>query len=239
MSVIPVLFDDCAFAGMEPYLGEQHPPVPGVHNSGWTPSPGSSIADDPDKERYLHNYVQTIVGNFKSCKNIAAWDLYNEPGNNGRGAMCLPLLTKAFDWAREAAPEQPLTAGIWEFKEYDLSFAELSDVVSYHDYAALDESEKKIAIIKKHNRPLLCTECLHRPAGNKFESHLPLYKREGIGFYNWGFVNGKTQTHFSWNTMNGGPDDAPAVWQHDIFYPDGVPYDENEIKLLKYHVNIT
>ena len=42
ISTVPVLFDDCAFAGKEPYLGPQDDPVAGVHNSGWTPSPGPS-----------------------------------------------------------------------------------------------------------------------------------------------------------------------------------------------------
>lgn len=43
---MPVLFDDCAFSHKEPYLGKQDYPTKGVHNSGWTPSPGFRIADD-------------------------------------------------------------------------------------------------------------------------------------------------------------------------------------------------
>ena len=232
ISVTPILFDDCAFAGKEPYPGRQNPPVPGVHNSGWTPSPGPAIADNPEKEQDLCDYVKNIIVSFKDSKYIAVWDLYNEPGNNSRGLKCLPLLENAFAWAREAKPSQPLTAGIWEYKDYDLKFAELSDIISYHDYLPVSESEAKINMLKKYNRPLLCTEWLHRPAGNNFESHFPVYKRESIGIYNWGLVNGKTQTHLSWSTMNGKPDSSPDVWQHDIFYPDGTPYDKNEIKLI-------
>ena len=41
--VMLILFDDCAFAGREPYLGKQDEPVPGVHNSGWVPSPVSGV----------------------------------------------------------------------------------------------------------------------------------------------------------------------------------------------------
>ena len=236
LSVMPILFDDCAFAGKQPYPGRQNPLVPGVHNSGWTPSPGTAIADNPEKERDLREYVKNIIGEFKSSKHIVMWDLYNEPGNNKRGAKSLPLLEKAFEWARSAGPSQPLTAGIWEFKEYDLSFAGLSDVVSYHDYLALPESEERIKTLKKHNRPLLCTEWLHRPSGNTFQSHLPLFKKENIGIYNWGLINGKTQTHLNWSTMSGKPDSSPDLWQHDIFYPDGTPYDADEIECLRKHV---
>ena len=235
ISVMPILFDDCAFAGKEPYLGKQNPPSPGVHNSGWTPSPGTVIADNPEKEQDICDYVKNVIGSFKDNKYIVIWDLYNEPGNNGRGDKCLPLLEKSFEWARSAGPVQPLTAGTWEYKDYDLSFAGLSDVISYHDYFPLAESEKKIELLKKHNRPLLCTEWLHRPNGNTFQNHLPLYKRENIGIYNWGLVNGKTQTHLDWSTMNGKPDASPKIWQQDIFYPDGTPYDENEIDLIRQY----
>ena len=46
ISVIPVLFDDCAFSKLEPYLGNQNSPKQFTHNSGWTPSPGEIIAND-------------------------------------------------------------------------------------------------------------------------------------------------------------------------------------------------
>ncbi len=39
-----VLFDSCWEA--EPKLGPQHPPIPGVHNSGWVQSPGQTALKD-------------------------------------------------------------------------------------------------------------------------------------------------------------------------------------------------
>ena len=243
ITVMPVLFDDCAFSGREPYLGEQEPPVPGVHNSGWTPSPGPRIADDPSKEEGLREYVKTIIGAHKKDGRITAWDLYNEPGNNNRGEKCLPLVNKAFAWAREISPVQPLTAGVWSYAGYDLTFADMSDVVSYHDYALpgtnadgfdpAESSEKTIETLKKHGRPLLCTEWLHRPLGNRFETHLPLFKKENVGSFHWGLITGKTQTNLCWETMNGNPDPSPAVWQHDLFYPDGRPYRGDEVLFIK------
>ena len=70
ISVMPILFDDCAFAGKEPYIGKQDPPVHGVHNSGWTPSPGFLIADNPEKEQDLCEYIKDITVHlriFYSC----------------------------------------------------------------------------------------------------------------------------------------------------------------------------
>jgi len=119
LSVMSVLFDDCAFAGKEPYLGTQDAPKPGVLNGGWTPSPGASAADDPAKEQDLDEYVKTVVGAFRTDDRIVMWDVYNEPGNNGRREKSLPFLVKAFRWAREAGPSQPLTAGLWEQKSWN------------------------------------------------------------------------------------------------------------------------
>jgi hypothetical protein len=227
ISAMPILFDDCAFAGKEPYLGKQDGPIPGTHNSGWTPSPGISIAGDAKKESELCEYVRNVVGGFKDNKNIIVWDLYNEPSLNLLSTP--PLLEKAFLWAREANPSQPLTTGVWQFKEHDLKFAEMSDVVSYHDYQDLESSKKKIDMLKQQNRPIICTEWLHRQSGNTFESHLPLFKSKICGAYNWGLILGKTQTNLHWGIN----DENPEIWQHDLYYPDGVPYNAAEIEFIK------
>ena len=59
-----ILFCDCAFAGREPYLGKQDEPVPGVHNSGWVPSPGLKRVTDKSVWPDLERYVKDIVGSF-------------------------------------------------------------------------------------------------------------------------------------------------------------------------------
>src|ERR1700752_2373061 len=43
-----VLFDSCW--DPNPKLGMQHPPIPGVHNSGWVQSPGAAALKDPAQE---------------------------------------------------------------------------------------------------------------------------------------------------------------------------------------------
>ena len=232
ISVLPIFFDDCAFSGREPYLGKQDDPKPGIHNSGWTASPGFTIADDPSYRESLKLYVQTIVKKYKDDPRIIVWDIYNEPGNSGRKEKSHSLLKNAFAWARECDLSQPLTAGIWAYEDYDLVSADLSDVISFHDYSEMETTQKHISLLKQYSRPMLCTEWLHRPNKNTIETHMPMYRSEKIGIYQWGLVNGKTQTNLNWDkekNKNG----APAIWQHDIFSKDLKPYSDEEVNLIK------
>ena len=74
-----VLFDSC----WDPYpkLGPQHPPIPGVHNSGWVQSPGAQALGDPSQYPRLKAYVVGVVGAFAKDPRVLAWDLWNEPDN--------------------------------------------------------------------------------------------------------------------------------------------------------------
>src|SRR6185437_11049360 len=57
-----VLFDSCW--DPLPRLGPQHPPIPGVHNSGWVQSPGALALSDPQQYPRLKAYVEGVVGAF-------------------------------------------------------------------------------------------------------------------------------------------------------------------------------
>ena len=112
-----IVFDDCAFAGKEPYLGPQDDPVPYVHNSGWTPSPGLKRVMDRSVWPALKDYVVDIVGSFANDERVQIWDLYNEPGNSEMGEGSLPLVEASFEWAREAGAGQPLTTSIFRMHD--------------------------------------------------------------------------------------------------------------------------
>ncbi len=235
IATLLVLFDDCAFAGREPYLGPQEEPLPGVHNSGWTPSPGPARADEPDAWPRLREYVAALVSRFGRDERVLGWDLYNEPGNEGRGARSLPLLRAAFQWARQAAPMQPLTSGVWAWDEdrreiNNFLMAE-SDVLTFHEYADAAQLTQALARMKQEGRPVLCTEWMSRTLGSRFETHLPLFKEENVGCFFWGLVNGRTQTHFPWGSAPGAP--PPPVWFHDLLDGRGRPYREEEVALLR------
>ena len=189
----------------------------------------------------LEKYIKDIIGAFKDDLRILAWDLYNEPSNSGRGDRSKSLLEAAYKWARELDPSQPLTVGIWSWVD-TLNGVEtvalgLSDVVSFHNYGNIGQTERQIEKLRSYNRPMLCTEWLHRPNGNMVNTHLPLFKCEKIGIYNWGLVVGKTQTNLNWSTMVGEPDENPAIWQQDLYHADHTPYDAAEIELLRTFIN--
>ena len=232
-----ILFDDCAFAGREPYLGVQDDPKPGVHNSGWTPSPGLKLVEDREVWPQLEAYARAIVGAFSQDERVLCWDLYNEPGNSDLGERSTPLVEAAFAWARMESPQQPLTTGVWrgnrESKFQDPMSQVIftaSDVISYH-YYELQGLDAILAQCKSFGRPVICTEWLHRPFGQTVQAALPIYAREHIGWYQWGLVAGRTQTYLDWRReRNSAP---PGRWQHDVFHPDGRAYDEAEIALIR------
>jgi hypothetical protein len=54
-----------------------------------------------------------------------------------------------------------------------------------------------------------------------------------VGAYNWGFVAGKTQTIYPWDSWYTEYTADPPVWFHDIFRRDGTPYDPAEVALIR------
>src|SRR5690625_5232417 len=204
-----ILFDDCAFSGKQPYIGKQPSPVKGVHNSGWTPSPGFDLALHPKRAPELEAYVKDIIGEFSDDERILVWDLYNEPGNSNLGDRTMWLVESAFLWARELNPIQPLTTGAWGFQNniietsMNLRMFDLSDVISFHYYKKPENEMLHRFLEKFKNRPILCTEWLFRQNGNTFESMLPIFNQCNVGWYIWGLVAGRTQTFMHWGSKKG------------------------------------
>src|SRR6202046_4411139 len=144
-----VLFDSCWETN--PRLGPQHPPIPGVHNSGWVQSPGKERLLDPATEPKLKAYVIGIVGAFAKDDRILGWDIWNEPdGRGGDKAEDVPakvqrvnqLLPKTAEWAPPVPPTQPLTSGVWYGDWTDPAKMSAttkiqldeSDIISFHNY---------------------------------------------------------------------------------------------------------
>jgi hypothetical protein len=247
-----VLFDSCWDPLPRP--GPQHPPIPGIHNSGWVQSPGAAALADANQYPRLKAYVHGVVGAFAKDDRILAWDVWNEPGADNLGsypneelkdktALVTMLLPQAFEWAREANPMQPLTSGVWAV-DTSLDGANLgelqqiqlreSDIITFHNYSWPENFKREVMWLKKYGRPVICTEYMARSVGSTFDTVLPIAKQERVGAINWGFVAGKTQTYLPWESWQHPYIlDQPPVWFHEVLRPDGTPYRQAEVDLIR------
>ena len=254
IKTMPVLFD--GVWDPVPELGPQREPVPHRHNSGWVQSPGAAALKDKSQYPRLKGYVQGVIGRFAADDRVIAWDLFNEPENLNTphyDATELPdkynrafdLLREAFAWAREVSPSQPITAGVWggfigrdglqpeELTSVSRFMLENSDIITFHTYETPEVPPRQIEYLESFGRPILCTEYLARSRENTFENLLPLFSQHDIGAYNWGFVSGKTNTIYPWDSWDIEYTAEPELWHHDIFRGDHTPYRQAEVDLIR------
>jgi len=249
-----VLFDSCW--DPDPKVGPQHPPIPGVHNSGWVQSPGRTELVDPAQDTHFRAYVEDVVGSFANDPRVLAWDVWNEPDNPGGGsyngeqlaqekARIVALLPQIFAWARGKHPTQPLTSGVWAGGDWSPANVarldpipriqlEQSDVISFHNYDWPELFEQRVAQLRAYGRPIICTEWMARGAGSTVDTVLPVGRRENVGMINWGLVKGKIQTNLPWDSWERPYTlQQPVVWCHDLMQPDGTPYRAREAEVFR------
>jgi hypothetical protein len=245
-----VLFDSCW--DPFPHLGKQRAPKPHVHNSGWVQSPGQAALKDSTQYPRLKKYVEGVVGHFANDDRILAWDIWNEPDNMtgpsyekveipNKVEYVLPLLEKSFQWARSVSPSQPLTSGVWAgdwssdsaLKPIEKLQLEESDIITFHNYSNPNDLEIKIKQLQRYGRPMICTEYMARPNGSTFQGCLPVGKKYDVGMINWGFVDGKSQTIYPWDSWTKTYTAEPPLWFHDIFRKDGTPYKSEEVAFIR------
>lgn len=256
IDTVPCFFDDCGFGGLEPEYGIQPDPVPGVHNSRAVASPGRAAVADHAQWPAFETYVRDITASFRNDDRVLFWDLYNEPGNRmifeASGsrrhdpdftADSLGLMKASFDWCRAENPEQPLTVGAWSTPpsgsddppyrtEADMAALELSDIVTFHAYWDATHVREFIRFLKSLGRPMLCTEWMARAVGSRISDQLGLFKAHRVGCFQWGLVQGRTQTNLPWPAdlveSHGGHADR-SIWFHDLLDGSGNPYDQREL----------
>ena len=255
-------FDDCGFSGDEPKIGLQPAPIPGVHNSRAVASPGRATVMNQSARQALRSYITDIISTFGDDRRILFWDLYNEPGNRSifsktgeklyTAALELnsfDLMIETFEWARELAPDHPLSVGAWRLSEpqvaatlgpfvhpIDQAALMMSDVINFHAYCDSDRMKSVIEFLQPLGRPLLCTEWMARGIGSRVADQLPLFQKERIGAWQWGLVRGRTQTHIPWPNVKASMTDnteGTFEWFHDFFDLNGQPYDSAEADLVK------
>ena len=219
-------------------------------------SPGAKALADPSQYPRLKEYVQGVVGAFAKDDRILGWDVWNEPGSDQTGnypktelnnkekvARVAALLPQAFEWAREANPTQPLTSGVYEvdtaadenaLEEIERIQVRESDIITFHNYSWPEDFKSEIAWLRRFHRPVICTEYMARSVGSLFDLTLPIAKQEHVGAINWGFVAGKTQTYYPWESWEHPyVKNQPPVWFHEVLRPDGTPYRQAEVDLIR------
>lgn len=259
ITVMPVLFDDCCTprAQYQPMqFGPQPDPEPGYFGGSHvtcfenSDEMGYNVTDDPGMEDVMRAYIHQLAEHYRDDPRIIMWNIWNEPGNSGRGSKSLPMMRKVFQFMREEDVSQPLTADVFaampgfpfpdEYmkdprieSEIELAALELSDVITFHYYGDYVHTRNYIRSLQALGRPIICDEWLHRPMRSFIQTHLPLFKRERVGSYFFGFVNGKMQFNEPWEYLKVRQDMDFKLWMHDIFHKDFRPYDEEEIAVLK------
>ena len=249
--VMFVLFDSCWHP--IPKLGKQPAPLPFTHNSGWVQSPGVEVLKNPAAWPELKAYVVGVISHFANDQRVVVWDIWNEPDNFDGGAakraglepknkpeLVNQLLPQVFAWAREANPSQPLTSGVWRDSENIVTLDDCkriqlanSDVISFHTYGDVPSLERCLKNLATYGRPLLCTEFMARPNGSVFEPHLGIMQSHQCGAWCWGFINGKSQTIYPWDSWTKNYNGPPPVWFHDILQPDGTPFRQSEVDYIR------
>lgn len=250
-----VFFDDCHYA--QPKMGKQPDRIAGVHNSGWKQSPGyytnlayTNNSISRKKAKSLEKYVKGVINHFKDDNRILGWDLYNEAGREGNQSD--KLVADVWRWAWNVRPSQPLTAcvsGATSKFAKEIN-AKNSDIYTFHGYSSPDIFTRKIenAVKEADGRPVICTEYMGRTRNNTFQNVMPKLKERNIGCINWGLVDGKSGTKWSWKTYGQkNPGDGiprpkidpvnvhfdPELWFHDILKKDGKPYIQEEVDFIK------
>ena len=252
IKTIFVLFDDVW--DPRPTMGQQHQPIPHTHNSGWLQAPGKDILGTLSRHDELRDYVEGIVGRYRSDPRVLFWDMYNEPGNPnassyghaelpGKSHFSLQLIKKVFVWARAVGPEQPISSGVWQFdfqhqhwlrNELFRFMTSSSDIITFHSYVGPDGVDLSLAYLQEnYQRPIICTEYMARGTGNRFQTIVPIFVRENIGAINWGLVSGKSQTIYPWSSWTETFFQEPDLWHHDILRADGSPYSAAEVEFLR------
>jgi len=234
-----------------PKLGEQPYDI-GYHggrretqHGGFPGEPGYLMVDDAEYRTKFFAMCRELMTKYAHDKRVAIWELWNEPGAGNRGEMSAPILKDLFKLAWTVDPDQPLSANIWSASigalvrgddpcPIEKLAADLSDVITYHGYCDLGTQEKLCdTLAKKWGRPLYNTEWLFRITGCDFTDNYAFMQRRKIGAFNWGFVNGKYQTHEPyepmWKTQFEFQGGDVTKWMHDLFRISHHPYDPSEI----------
>ena len=97
------------------------------------------------------------MGDHAQDTRILAWDLCNEPGNNGDYTLTLEWLAHTYALCKELGATQPISVSV----QSDVASVDaISDLFMIHPYfAQADKLNDIVAFAKTRNKGVLATEC--------------------------------------------------------------------------------
>lgn len=209
-----------------PHLGPQLPPVPGQHNQRWAQCPGNRIKENYTTYRSkLKAYVQDVVKEHLNDHRVLFWENYNEPGFLMKGKYLQAtkiLLNDSRIWIKETGTDIPVTSTA----DPDFIGKDFSDFYSWHSYTRNYEGPEDPGAIN--------TECLNR-IDQTLAGIVDNYGKKETGFIIWELGIGKTNSRFCWISPKNSPE--PSMPFQGMVYPDGHPWDTNEVALLRGHLS--
>lgn len=81
--------------------------------------------------------------------------------------------------------------------------------------------------------PSISVCILARGNGSGFDPLLGYFNEQKVGAYNWGFVAGRSQTIYPWDSRQKRYTAEPDLWFHDVLRKDGSPYDRREVEYVR------
>lgn len=207
----------------------------------------------PEIKPLFIEMVTKIVKKYRKDSRVFAWNIFNEPGIILHDRN-IPLQKELFELVRSLNPMQPLCSDIYQGINNDGSYrseseriaCELSDFISYHSYTDSKEFIRALDLfIEKHgDKPIIVTEWLNRIMHNDVKDIYPYLNSKKIGSMIWGFVEGDTYVTEPWNHLwtdfyegrNRNLDFK--LWQHELFRRNHLPYDPNELEVIKKFSNL-
>jgi len=158
------------------------------------------------------------------------------------------LMEKVFCWARDEHPRQPLTTSAWHMPDpffdsgiiplqhpIDQRAMQLSDVISIHAYCDPVVLERTLNEITSFGKPILLTEWMARQVKSTYDTALPTLKDLKVGAYQWGLVQGKTQTYLPWPHVAHNYE-GEQMWWHDVLDSEGNFHSEQEGEVIRSFV---
>lgn len=105
-------------------------------------------------------YLEKIVGDHAKDDRILAWDLCNEPHNNGNWSLTLEWLTHSYKMCKDMGASQPVSVSIQGELGQLRAVGMISDLFLIHPYFAKPEALlETVDFARQQNKGVLASEC--------------------------------------------------------------------------------